>query len=164
MSEIRWRAFRKMSWVWTAWERLWLRLFPVTPIKPGSVFAIRRDGRVLELHLDGQRLAAMRRRPDYSGFKVIHELRDDLRVIATRVRSGELSGLEGIKGTSLMGAVGPVVGFEARPLPRTLHNRLEQYFMVGLDAVYHPGGLRRHSMRRWPVESWMSAEELLRRY
>lgn len=164
MAELRWRAFRHVWWIWLAWERLWLRLFPVTPVQSGSVFAYRRAGDVLELHLEGRRLAEMRRTPGYSGFKVIHELREDLRVVAGRVRSGELGWVKGIRGTSLMGDVGGIVGFEARGLPHTLGNRLEQYFMVGLDALYHPRGLRPHSMRRWPVESWMSVEELLKRY
>jgi hypothetical protein len=95
---------------------------------------------------------------------VIHELRDDLHALAGRVRNGELGWVKGIRGTSLMGEVGPVVGFETRLLPHTLGNRLEQYFMVGLDALYHPRGLRERETRRWPVESWMSVEELLKRY
>ena len=164
MSEFRWRAFRRMSWVWLAWERLWLRLFPVTPIQGGSVFAYRRTNDVLELHIDGRRLARLRAEPGYSGFRVIHELRDDLHVIAEQVRAGKLPWLKAIKGVSLMGEAGPVVGFEARPLPRTIANLLEQYFMVGLDALYHPHGLRTQSKRRWPVETSMSVEELLRRY
>ncbi len=161
---LRWRVFRHVSWVWLAWERLWLWWFPITPIGPDSVFAIRRSKDVLELHLDAKRLAALRNRPGYSAFQVIHELRSDLHVLADRMRSGELASVSGIRGTSLMGSVGPVVGFEVRPLPHTFCNRLEQYFMVGLDALYHPRGLREHSVRRWPVETWMSAEDLLKRY
>lgn len=164
MAELRWRVFRHVSWIWLAWERLWLQLFPVTPVQPGSVFAYRRAGDLLELHLVGRRVAEMRGAPGYSGFKIIHELREDLGVIASRVRSGELGWVKGIRGTSLMGDVGGIVGLAARPLPHTLGNRLEQYFMVGLDAIYHPRGLREHSLRRWPVESWMSVEELLKRY
>lgn len=164
MAELRWRAFRHASWVWRTWERLWLWLFPVTPVWPRSVFGYRRAKDVLELHLDGRRVAEMRSAPGYSGFKVIRELREDLRVIAGLVRSGELAWVKAIRGTSLMGEVGGIVGFEARPLPHSLGNRLEQYFMVGLDAIYHPLGLRAHSMRRWPVESWMSVEALLKRY
>lgn len=164
MKELGWRVFPHVSWIWRAWERIWLRLFPVAPVQPGSVFAFRRAGDVLELHLDGARLVELRREPGYSGWRVIHELRADLAVIAGRVRSGELGWMKAVKGTSLMGDAGGIVGFEARPLPRTLGNRLEQYFMVGLDAVYHPHGLREHSKRRWPVESWMSVEELLKRY
>ena len=164
MASLQWRLFRHVSWIWAAWERVWLRLFPVTPVQPGSVFAYRRAGDVLELHLDGHRLAAIRAEPGYSGWQVIHELREDLRVIAGRVRSGELGSIKAIRGVSLMGEVGGVVGFEVRPLPHTLASWFEQYFMVGLDAIYHPRGLRARSVRRWPVESWMRVEELLKRY
>lgn len=161
---LRWRVFPHVYWIWIAWERLWLRLHPVEQIQPGSLFAWRRDHDVLELHLDGRRLAAMRRRPGYSGWKVIHELREDLGVVAGRVRAGELGWMRGIRGRSLMGEVGPVVGFEVHPLPHSFAMRLQQYFLVGLDALYHPRGLRARSRRRWPAESWMDVDALLARY
>jgi hypothetical protein len=63
-----------------------------------------------------------------------------------------------------MGEAGAVLGFDVRPLPRNLANWLQQYFMVGIDALYHPRGLRTRSVRRWPVESRMSVEDLMRRY
>lgn len=31
-------------------------------------------------------------------------------------------------------------------------------------AIYHPRGLRQRAMRRWPAETSMTVEELLRRY
>jgi hypothetical protein len=161
---IRWRAFRAVPWVWTGWERLWLRLHPVTPVRPGSLFGFRRIDRALELHLDGGALARMRRQPGYSTFKVVHELREELAVVASRVRRGELGDITGIKGTSLMGEAGGVLGFEIRPLPRNFAGALKQYFMVGLDATYHPQGLRAGSIRRWPAETWMTVETLLDRY
>ncbi len=81
-----------------------------------------------------------------------------------KIRGGELRDVAEIRGTSLMGEAGAVLGFETRPLPRNFANFLKQYFMVGLDAIYHPRGLRPRSMRRWPVETWMTAETLLDRY
>lgn len=164
MSRLRWKAFRRMSWVWLAWERVWIRLHPLTPIGPGSLFHYRLDRDVLELHLDGTKIAELRSRPGYSGWKVIHELREDLKILAGRVRNGELGRLRGIKGTSLMAEAGSILGFDVRPLPHTLGARLEQFFMVGLDALYHPRGLRTRSMDRWPAESWMGVDELLKRY
>jgi hypothetical protein len=161
---IRWRAFRLVPWVWTGWERVWLRFHPVTPVREGSLFGIRHVDHTLELHLNGRVLARMRRQPGYSTFKVVHVLREEMGVIAAGVRSGELGAVTAIKGTSLMGEAGGVLGFEIRPLPRNFANVLKQYFLVGLDAVYHPRGLRERAMRRWPAETWMSAAELLRRY
>ena len=161
---IRWRAFRAAPWVWTGWERIWLGLHPVTPVRPGSLFGIRRVGHTIELHLDGRMLAATRREPGYSIFKAVHQLREELGVVAGRVRRGELGDVTAIQGTSLMGEAGAVLGFEIRPLPRNLANVLKQYFLVGLDAIYHPRGLRERAMRRWPVETWMPVAALLERY
>jgi YkoP-like protein len=161
---IRWRAFRAARWVWTGWERIWLRFHPVTPVRPGSLFGTRRVGHTLELHLDGRALARMRREPGYSTFKAVHRLREELGVVAGSVRRGELGDVKSIRGTSLMGVAGGVLGFEVRPLPRNFANVLKQYFLVGLDAIYHPRGLRERAMRRWPVETWMPVAALLERY
>jgi hypothetical protein len=161
---IRWRAFRMVPWVWTGWERVWLRFHPVTPVREGSLFGIRRIDQTLELHLDGRALTRMRGEPGYSTFKAVHELREELAVVASRVRRGELGEVASIKGTSLMGEAGGVLGFEIRPLSRNFANVLKQYFLVGLDAIYHPRGLRERAMRRWPAETWMSVETLLERY
>ena len=84
--------------------------------------------------------------------------------LAAKIRRGDLGDVADIRGTSLMGEAGAVLGFETRPLSRNFANILKQYFMVGLDAIYHPRGLRARSMRRWPVETWMTADVLLDRY
>ena len=118
----------------------------------------------MELHLDGRALALMRRESGYSTFKALRELREELGVIASRVRRGELGDITEINGTSLMGEAGGVLGFEIRPLPRNFANVLRQYFLVGLDAIHHPRGLRERAMRRWPAETWMTVETLLERY
>ncbi len=161
---MRWRAFRRLSWIWSAWERFQLRLHPVIPVAPGSLFGFRRTGQVLELHFDGQELKRMRLEAGYSTFTAVHSLREDLRALAARVRRGELGPVTQVKGISLMGEAGAVLGFQTQPLPRNFANVLQQYFMVGLDAVYHPLGLRERAKRRWPVEVTMAVESLLERY
>ena len=153
-----------MPWVWSGWEMIWLRLHPVTPVRPGALFGTRTIDGTLELHLDGRVLARMRRQPGYSTFRTLHQLREEMGVIAARVRAGELRDVRMIRGTSLVGRVGGVLGFDVRPLPHTIGNALQQYFMVGLDAVYHPLGLRERAKQRWPAETRMAVEELLRRY
>lgn len=164
MADLRWRAFRAVPWVWSTWERVYMRTHPVTPVREGSLFGFRRVGSVLELHLDGRALAEMRGRADYSTFQAVHVLRADLAALAARLRDGEFPGASEIRGTSLMGEAGAVLGFEARPLPRTIGSLLQQYFMVGLDAVHHPLGLRDRAKARWPVEVSMTVESLLNRY
>jgi len=164
MGEVRWRAFRAVPWVWAGWERLYLFLHPLSPVAPGSLFAYRRRGNVLELHLDGRALQRMREGGGYSAFRTVHRLREDLAALAARIRAGEICGVALVRGTSLIGAAGAVLGFETRPLPRTLGGALAQYFMVGLDAVYHPKGLRARAAKRWPVETTMTVDALLSRY
>ena len=163
-SELRWKAFRRVQWVWVAWERLYMHLHPVTPVRTGSLFSIRQKGNVLELHLDSRALNRMRDRQGYSTFRAVRTLRDDLNALATRFRAGEFPGVASIEGTSLMGEAGAVLGFAIRPLPRTLRGGLQHYFMVGLDAIYHPRGLRTRSIRRWPVVATMRVAALLERY
>jgi hypothetical protein len=163
-TQLRWRAFRAFSWVWSGWERLYLRLQPVTPIREGSLFAYRRSGSVLHLHLDGRALGRMRKAAGYSTFHTVHQLREELAVLAARVRSGELGWVKEIRGRSLIGGAGGVFGFQTAPVPRTIGSALQQYYFVGLDAIHNPLGLRPHSIRRWPVESTMTVEALLERY
>jgi hypothetical protein len=164
MSELRWRAFERVPWVWTTWERIWLRFHPVTPVGDGSLFAVRRIGKSLELHLDSGALARMRRGSGYSTFRALHRMRVDLALLAARLRRGDFAGVEDVRATTLMGEAGAVLGFRTRVAPRNVANAFLQYFQVGLDAVYHPRGLRPHAKRRWPVEIWMTTEELLRLY
>ena len=162
--ELRWRAFKLVPWVWTTWERIYVFFRPVTPVAPGSLFSYHRMGDVLELHLDGRALVEVRARQGYTTYQLVRQLRAELAVLASRIRSGELNGVASIKGVSLMGEAGRIFGFEVRPLPPTLGNRLERYFMVGLDAIYHPRGLREQAMKRWPTETTMTRETLLERY
>ena len=162
--ELRWRVFRRVPWIWSGWERFYLWTHPVTPVRPGSLITFGRKGRILELHLDGRALVLLRSQPGYSTFKAVHQLREELAVLASRVRSGELGEVSGLLGTSLMGEAGPVFGFETRRLPHDVYHTLLQYLLVGLDAIYHPRGLRARATKRWPVETWMSVDDLLARY
>jgi len=162
--ELRWRVFRRVPWMWTAWETGCLWVHPVTPVRPGSVLTFGRRGRIVELHLDGRALRTLRSEPGYNTFKTVRQLREELASLATRVRSGELGDVTGILGTSLLGTAGPMFGFQTRPLPHDLYHTLLQYLLAGLDATYHPRGLRPRAMRRWPVETWMGIAEFLERY
>jgi hypothetical protein len=164
MSELRWRAFQRVPWVWSTWERVWLRFHPVTPIREGSLFAVRRIGSSLELHLDSPALARMRRGRGYSTFRAVRRMREDMAALAARLRDGDFAGVEDVRAKTLMGEAGAVLGFHTRVAPRNLANAFQQYFQIGLDAVYHPRGLRASAKRRWPVEIWMTKEELLRLY
>ena len=160
--ELRWRVFRRVSWIWLAWERIYMRAHPVVPVRPGALFGFRMVGSIVELHVDSRALRRMRE--TNSAFYVVRRMGEDLTALASRVGGGQLGAVSIITGTSLMGEAGGILGFETRPLPRNLANVLKHYFFVGLDAIYHPRGLRPRSIRRWPVESWMTADALQGRY
>ncbi len=167
MDRLRWWLFARGRWAWRLWERFYLWLHPVTPVRSGSLFSYRRVGAAVELHLDSRALAAMQREPGYSAWKAVHRLRGDLAALAARVEGGDLQAVEGVRATSLLGEAGGVLGFETRPLPHSVRAWFEQWFMAGLDALYHPAGLSRlrgRAVGRWPVEVWMSSADLVRRY
>lgn len=164
MAALRWRLFPSVSWLWPVYERVYHAFHPVKPIRAGALFSFRKVGRSVELHLDGGVLSRMRSARDYSTFRVVHQLREELTVLAMRIHTGELGEVDVIKGTSLIASAGAVLGFHTRPRPGTLRAALEQYFFVGLDAIYHPRGLRERVTRRWPVEASMTVDELLSRY
>lgn len=162
--ELRWRAFRLVPWVWSGWERFYLLLHPIQPIRERALFAVSRKGDALELHLLSKQLNTMRGEPGYSTFKALRMMREDLTVLALRVRSRDFAGVTEIRAKTLMGEAGAVLGFHTRVAPRNVANAFQQYFQVGLDAIYHPRGLRQRAKSRWPVEIWMSVAELLGRY
>ena len=106
----------------------------------------------------------MREGAGYSTFTAVHEMRADLSALAARVRAGDFPGVRDLRAKTVMGEAGAVLGFHTRVAPHNLANWFEQYFQVGLDAIYHTRGLRENAKRRWPVEIWMTTEELLARY
>jgi len=169
--------------VWIGWERLLAALQRIRPIREEGVlrYAVRRyrgprvrlhdGGRlgpgavILELHLDNHRfagLAAAGVRP----LGMVRLLREDLHALARLVEGGALGPVAALHGTTFMAPAAPILGFEFRRLPHTLHLRLDRFFMAGLVLLYNPGGWRsvEHHSSRWPGELWMSTGELRRRY
>ena len=164
MSDLRWRAFSCVPWVWSGWERIYLVFHPVAPVRAGSLFGVSSNGDALELHLLSKELNAMRTQSGYSTFKALHVMREDMSALASRVRRGDFAVIKEVRAKTLMGEAAKALGFHTRVAPRTLANAFQQYFQVGLDAIYHPQGLRERAKRRWPVEIWMTVDELLARY
>ena len=166
--------------VWAGWERWMLKRHPSLPARSGGLLryrverhrgpdrrlgdgtVIRRGDPIVELHFDNRALSEMRRAGRYSTWRAVRELRADLAAIASRAAAGELGPVVALHGVSLMGAAGGVLGFESVALPHDLRHAFERYFLAGLDAIYHPAGLRRLEGRvrdRWPAEVWMSAAQ-----
>lgn len=147
--------------VWLLYDRLYRALVvrPVT-IRNGGMFEVERARRrgvpVLVLHLDNARLA----RAVLDPHRVIAEMRADVAALARRPDLiGDATALTGV---SLFAAAARRLGFEVRPLPCTLANRILRYFLVGIAAIYHAEGWRGITKpeRLWPGEVWMPIERL----
>ncbi|HUZ88556.1 MAG TPA: hypothetical protein VMU49_01865 [Candidatus Acidoferrales bacterium] len=166
--------------VWAAWERLYLQRHPLRRARPDGLFSFRivphhgprvclAEGTVidpgddlLELHLDNRALGAKRELGGFGAWTMMQVLRSDLAALAAQVEAGEIGPVAAFHGVSLMGRAGAALGFEVHPLPHTLALALTRYFMVGIDAIHHPAGLKRlegRARERWPVAVWMTVAE-----
>lgn len=164
--------------LWTLWERLMFSAYRVRPARPGALLLFRvkrhrgplvvladgtrveRGARIVDLHLANRRLLAMRGEPGYGPWHAVRAMRGDLAALGERVRSGDLGDVAALHGLSLVGSAGGILGFETRPRRGGPRGAIERYFMAGIDAVYHPDGLRRldgRAQQRRPVEVWMGA-------
>lgn len=169
--------------LWIVWERLLGAVQRVRPVREGSLLRyavaryrgpavrladggrLRRGATMLELHLDNHRFAELSAAGVHP-LRVVRVLREDLHALSGLVASGALGPVAALHGVTLMAAGAPILGFEIRSLPRSLHRRLDRYFMAGLVLLYNPAGwssVEHHAARR-PGELWMSAGELRRRY
>ncbi|MGH7764326.1 MAG: YkoP family protein [Candidatus Dormibacteraceae bacterium] len=165
--------------VWAGWEHMMIKRYPSVAAREGALFryrleryrgpwhrlgdgtVIRPGDSIVELHFDNRALLALRKVSGYSTWKAVHELRQDLSEIESRLASGQLGPAVALHGVSLMGMAGGLLGLESNELPHDLGHALQRYFLAGLDAVYHPSGLERLGGRarvRWPAEVWLSAE------
>ena len=169
--------------VWLGWERLLTALQRIRPVREGSLlrYSVRRyrgrwvrmadGGRVgpgaviLEVHFDNHRFARLTASGVHP-LRLVRLLREDLHALANLIEGGALGPVAALHGVTFMAPAAPILGFEARALSRTIHRRLDRYFMAGLVLLYNPRGWEsvEHHAARWPGEVWMGAGDLRRRY
>jgi MFS family permease len=172
---------------WPVWERVtWLAHRPQPiPGAPYGVFLIvrrRHSGRpielpdgtrvargdmILELHANNQLLATAAETA--SPWELVRMMMGDLRALAAWAQTPAFpADVRAIFGVTLMGRAAGRLGFTLRERPRTLHARLERFFMMGLLVLYNPRGRRRLAQgmtySTYPMEVWMSRGALLARY
>jgi MFS family permease len=173
---------------WPVWSRIMQLTFPTKPI-PGAtadIFRMHRrrysgaamelpdgtriaagDG-VGELHLNNALIVSIILHRSFSP-GLLRMPRSDLRALARWLADpANAPELRALYGVTLLGPIGARLGFTLRPRRLTIHHRLERFFMMGLLALYHPHGLTRltegTTYHTYPVETWMSRTELIRRY
>lgn len=172
---------------WPVWEWVTRTTKPVTPIPDAphgllGVHLMRYRGQpvtlpdgtqvprgawIAALHLNNHRVSAIAR--EASTWRLARMVAEDLGALARWAENpGEMARPVAFMGVTLLGRVGPRLGFTVRELPVTIHARLERFFMEGLMAMYNPEGVSRlkqgTTYSAYPVEIWMSRGELLRRY
>jgi MFS family permease len=128
---------------------------------------IERGTWIAELHFNNGRMSVAARTA--GPWRLTRMIGEDMRALAHWVEQpGEMRRAQALKGVTLIGRAAPRLGFTLRERPRTVHNRLERFYMQGLMAIYNPAGVRRlergGTYATYPVEVWMSRGELLRRY
>ncbi|HEU0026396.1 MAG TPA: MFS transporter [Ktedonobacterales bacterium] len=122
---------------------------------------------IAELHFNNRQMSAATRTA--GPWRLTRMIAEDMRALAHWIeRPGEMARARALQGVTLIGRAAPRLGFTLRERPRTIHNRLERFYMQGLMALYTPEGVRRlqrgGTYATYPVEVWMSRGELLRRY
>lgn len=170
--------------VWQWWNAALHRWRRLEAPRPGAMVRYRRetyhgklvvlgDGTVvrpgdpiLELHIDSQQVLDL----GVNGLTPWQRLkagREDMHALAELVAAGALGPVVALHGETLVEGIPRLLGFEIYPLPHTWRWGLFRYFMIGMEAIYHPSGLERLDRPRedrWPVECWLSREGLLRKH
>jgi hypothetical protein len=174
--------------VWPIWEWLTARVMPphhAIPNAPYHLFEVQfthvdakpitlPDGTRIErrdpiaiLHVNNRALTRLV--AETTPWQQLRMMRDDLRALAQWVAAGGFpKDIHALYGYTLLGRSAPRLGFTIRERPSTIRTRLDRFFLMGIIVLYHPGG--RERLQRGttydtePAETWMSLDELLRRY
>jgi hypothetical protein len=172
---------------WRLYERLSLRVLRPRPIPgaPTGIFLVRftrshtrpielpdgtrvaRGDLVAELHLRNAVVPQLASRD--GAFALLRGMAGDLGALAAWSRDPAFPAqVRALYGVTLLGRAATRLGFTTRERPRTIMAWFDRLFMTGLLALYSPDGLAR--LRRgttygsYPLEVWMSRDELAGRY
>lgn len=172
---------------WPLWEWLTLRVMPhqEIPNAPHHLFEvqftrvdanpitlpdgthIKRRDPIAILHVNSRVLARIVR--ETTPWQQLRMMREDLQALARWVAAGGFPrDVHALYGYTLLGRSAPRLGFTLRRRPSTIRTRLDRFFLMGIIVLYHPGGRDRlahgTTYETEPAETWMSIDELQRRY
>lgn len=172
---------------WPLWEWLTLRVMPhhEIPNAPHHLFevqftrsdckpitlpdgtTIKRRDPIVHLHVNNRALSKIIN--ETTPWQQLRMMREDLRALARWVAAGGFpSDVHAIYGYTLLGRTAPRLGFTIRQRPSSIRTRLDGFFLMGIIVLYHPAGRDRlahgTTYETEPVETWMSVDELQRRY
>lgn len=172
---------------WPLWERftrsIWhLQPIPHAPYHLLEVRLTRHNGRaidlpdgthisrgdsIIELHFRNRALLEVGEQ--FPVWKYMHLVAQNLRALACWMQGPEFPGEPlAIYSSTLLYRAAPRLGFTLRPCPKSVYAHLERFFMMGLLVLYHRQGgarlLQGTTYGTYPQETWMSREELLKRY
>ncbi len=178
------RALGLLSF-WLFWEWLNRTLYHPAPAQPGAFFryvlsrhhgaaVTLADGTVVadgdpiaEIHLDNAEIARRLSSGEQSGratswaWVAIRQMASDLAALAAPGRlPPEVRALHGV---TLLASGTLRLGFEVRPLPKTLGNDFVRLYMLGLLRIYNPRGdvrLAQAEPDAYPREIWLSRRAL----
>lgn len=172
---------------WPFWEWVMGRIQPKVriPQAEGSLFWVhfmRYHGRpialpdgtqvgrgdlVAEIHVRNRELAAIS--DGASPWGLLRRMTLDLRALAAWAQASDFpAGVRAVYGMTLLGRAAPRLGFTLRPPAKHWYSPLERFYLLGLIALYHPRGVERlprgTTYNSSPQETWMSRQELIRRF
>ncbi len=172
---------------WPIWEWLTLRVMPhkEIPNAPYHLFEvqfthvdanpitlpdgthIKRRDPIAIIHINNRVLSRIV--SETTPWQQLRMMRGDLQALARWVAAGGVpKDIHALYGYTLLGRAASRLGFTLRYRPSSIRTRLDRFFLMGIMVLYHPGGRERlthgTTYETEPVETWMSLDELQRRY
>jgi MFS family permease len=127
---------------------------------------VERGALIGELHFHNRKIVEA---SQAGPWKLVRMFMLDMRALARWTQEPDFpAAIQAFHGVTLVGRAARRLGFITYERPKTLHNRLDRFFMMGLLVLYHHQGLERlrhgTTYGTYPQDVWMSRRALMKRY